>query len=879
MHFCYNYPLNSILLNPRPEVSDMPHVLHPFLKDGVEARAYQIRSLKKALNSSTLMVMPTGFGKTAVQWMVMADFLSRSDGKILLIAPTTGLVEQQHRMATEMIDIDADEVVIYTGDTAPVKRPNLWESARIIMATPQVIRNDASSNRISLRDVCLLIFDEAHHATGNHAYAQVGDIYLEQNKSGYVLAATASPGSTENSILEVLRRLGIDYLDISRRGEFLLEPYTVELNNEVLNLELPAKITELLNPLVNYNNSEIESLQRMGYLAPVKHITTKIINDAQKSVSRAINRRDVRAYDAARRISDLRRMQMLLNLIRSQGINPALSYLDKAEEDGRTGGRGTNRFIANPAVHNFRTECRRIGDIHPKPSVVKNMVIERISQNEQSRIIIFTEYRYSVDSLISILSSIENIRAGKFIGQSTKGKDKGMTQKQQIERLREFREGEINVLVATSVGEEGLDVPAADLVLMYEPVPSAIRSIQRRGRTARQSSGTVKTLVMKGSRDEYVLGSAKRNEEKMYRILDELHKKGRLPTKIPTNNDSLSRFKINENGNIISADEFLSAEIERLSPSEEEQEIIQETTQKTPEVARVAPIIEAKDKRPSNQMGLDSFIVRDSPIENDRNKIIASSNAAEKIVDEALTNISQEVILDHREASSTLAAYLRSMGAIVSFENLLVGDIKLSGGITIERKTARDLLTSIVDGRLFKQCVKLIDSADRPLLLIELGEVGNFVHPNAVLGALAHITIDLGIPTMMTKDTTETAYFVSLIAKDPSRLKSKIKQYCKYADVNLDDVQSKIDAAQSEITAMIRGEDSGDFYLSAWSKKVFSYHCELLSDITGIELSSCVDLMSEHKTIAQVIQLERLELLKYISKSDYENMLKLFIAG
>ena len=879
MHFCINYRLNSILLNPRPEVSDMPNVLHPFLKDGVEARAYQIRSLKKALNSSTLMVMPTGFGKTAVQWMVMADFLSRSDGKILLIAPTTGLVEQQHRMATEMIDIDANEVVIYTGDTAPAKRPNLWGSARIIMATPQVVRNDALSNRISLKDVCLLIFDEAHHATGRHAYAQVGDIYLEQNKSGYVLAATASPGSTENSILEVLRRLGIDYLDISRRGEFLLEPYTVELNNEVLNLELPAKIIELLNPLVNYNNSEIESLQRMGYLAPVKHITTKIINDAQKSVSRAINRRDVRAYDAARRISDLRRMQMLLNLIRSQGINPALSYLDKAEDDGRTGGRGTNRFIANPAVHNFRTECRRIGDIHPKPSVVKDMVIQRISQNEQSRIIIFTEYRYSVDSLISILSSIENIRAGKFIGQSTKGKDKGMTQKQQIERLREFREGEINVLVATSVGEEGLDVPAADLVLMYEPVPSAIRSIQRRGRTARQSSGTVKTLVMKGSRDEYVLGSAKRNEEKMYRILDELHKKGRLPSKIPTNNDSLSRFKINENGNIISADEFLRSEIERLSPNEEEQEIIQEKTQKTPEVTRMPPIIEAKDKRPTNQMGLDSFIVRDSPIENDRNKIIASSNAAEKIVDEALTNICQEVILDHREASSTLAAYLRSMGAIVSFENLLVGDIKLAGGITIERKTARDLLTSIVDGRLFKQCVKLIDSADRPLLLIELGEVGNFVHPNAVLGALAHITIDLGIPTMMTKDTTETAYFISLIAKDPSRLKSKMKDYCKYIDVNLDDIQRKIDAAQSEITAMIQGEDSGDFYLSAWSNKVFNYHCELLSEITGIELSLCVDLMIEHKTIAQVIQLEKLELLKYISTSDYENMLKLFIAG
>ena len=124
-----------------------------------------------------------------------------------------------------------------------------------------------------------------------------------------------------------------------------------------------------------------------------------------------------------------------------------------------------------------------------------------------------------------------------------------------------------------------------------------------------------------------------------------------MPTKIPTNNDSLSSFKINKNGDIIPAEEFLNAEIERLSPSNEEQEIIQETTQNNPEVKRVAPVIEAKDKRPSNQMGLDSFIVRDSPIETDRDKIITSSKAAEKIVDEALTNISQEVILDHREAS------------------------------------------------------------------------------------------------------------------------------------------------------------------------------------------------------------------------------------
>lgn len=137
----------------------MATVVHPFLKDGVQARAYQMKSLKSALTSSTLMVMPTGFGKTAVEWMAMAEALRLKRGKVLLIAPTTGLVDQQRRMATEMLNLDADAIVSYTGEVGPAKRPPLWAKGQVVMATSQVIRNDAVNGIIDLTEVGLLIVD------------------------------------------------------------------------------------------------------------------------------------------------------------------------------------------------------------------------------------------------------------------------------------------------------------------------------------------------------------------------------------------------------------------------------------------------------------------------------------------------------------------------------------------------------------------------------------------------------------------------------------------------------------------------------------------------------------------------------------------------
>ena len=598
-----------MLLNPRLETVDMAVVVHPFLNDGVNARAYQMMALRNALAASTLMVMPTGFGKTAVEWMAMAEALRLNNGKILLIAPTTGLVEQQQRMAREMLNLEPHLIQTYTGDIAPAKRPPVWNDARIVMATSQVIRNDAMNELIDLSEVSLLIVDEAHHGTGKHAYAQVGHLYREAHEHApLVLGATASPGSTEQNIMEVIRTYGFDCLDVSRKEDPMLQPYAVDMSTVPHRLPLPNTLTVLLQPLKDHFEQEAKHLQDLGFLSPTAHISGKMIDEAQFRASQAIQRRDVRGYDAARRIGDLRRTHILLDLIQTQGLKAALSFLDRAEEDGRSGERTTNRFIAKPAVHQFRIAAKDIPELHPKPYHVQQLVENQIKEHPNSKIIVFTEYRDTVENIVGLLNSIENINPDRFIGQSGKGKRKGMTQKQQLEQLRRFRKGEINVLVATSVGEEGLDVPAAELVILYEPVPSAIRAIQRRGRTARQQAGTVHTLIAEGTRDEYVNIAAEKREKRMYRLLQRIRTRGLIPSRPPPTDEVFEFFSIQTEDAVLSVPEFIKQQQKNVLDELEQNKptIVEEVASETPP-ERGPPVIAPAERRHSQQMGLEQF--------------------------------------------------------------------------------------------------------------------------------------------------------------------------------------------------------------------------------------------------------------------------------
>jgi Fanconi anemia group M protein len=176
-------------------------------------------------------------------------------------------------------------------------------------------------------------------------------------------------------------------------------------------------------------------------------------------------------------------------------------------------------IVRSPEFEKLTSLLSTMNMEHPKLSRVMSIVSNQIIAHPNSRTLVFTHYRDTCELVTNKLSKIEGARVAKLIGQAERGSEKGLKQKEQVSVLEKFRRGEYNVVVATSVGEEGLDVASTDLVVFYEPVPSEIRTIQRRGRTGRRRPGRVVILITRGTIDEAYLYSSQKKETAMRRRL------------------------------------------------------------------------------------------------------------------------------------------------------------------------------------------------------------------------------------------------------------------------------------------------------------------------------------------------------------------------
>ncbi len=498
-----------------------------------EPRLYQQTILATAAEKNTLVVLPTGMGKTNIFLMLAAQRLKQyPNSKVLFIGPTKPLIEQYLNVFKEHFEIEENKMAVFTGMVSPEKRAELWKSSIIVFSTPQGLENDIISGRLTLEEVCLLGVDEAHRAVGNYAYVFVAKQFMNLSRFPRIIALTASPGSDMEKIQEVCKNLFIEDIEVRTYEDADVKPYIQDIKIDWAIVELPEIFTEVQRFLALFLKERIEKLKKWGILrrAELKFVTKSDLLQLQAELRGRIahGERDFVVWNSISLLAEVMKVYHALELLETQGINALHKYFEKLVSESRTSKSKAIHSIMSD--YNFRTAMIKAGILyeekveHPKLIELHKIIRHEIDQDNNAKIMIFNQYRDNALNIVEKLNDIENVKAKIFVGQQKKG-ETGLSQKQQKQLLDDFRNGMFNVLVATSIGEEGLDIPKVDLVVFYEPIPSAIRSIQRRGRTGRQEKGRVIILMVKGTRDEAYKWVAHHKEKKMYRNLANIRKK------------------------------------------------------------------------------------------------------------------------------------------------------------------------------------------------------------------------------------------------------------------------------------------------------------------------------------------------------------------
>jgi Fanconi anemia group M protein len=492
---------------------------------GFEPRLYQQTILDTAVKKNTLVVLPTGLGKTNIAVLLAANRLTNyPTSKILVLAPTRPLCDQHVGSMRKHLEIEEDEVQLFTGMIPPAKRAELWKKSKIIVSTPQGLENDLISEKISLKDVSLLVFDEAHRAVGDYSYVFIAKQYHRKAEHPRILGLTASPGSDVEKIKEVCKNLFIDEIELRSFDDPDVQPYVKDIDVEWVKLDFPPEFEQIRNFLRNAFESKLETIKKLGYMyGSISSYSKTALLELQRAMYARMSsgEKDYGVMKSVSLLAEALKLQHALELVETQGLSPLWEYFLKLEEEaGRTKVKAVQNLVKDL---NFRSayirtkEMIAAGKEHPKIHALKKIVIDELEKKKDVKIIIFNQYRDSTNKIKEVMDSL-GVKSSIFVGQ-TKKKDTGMSQKKQKQIIEEFREGGFNCLIATSVAEEGLDIPAVDLVIFYEPVPSAIRTVQRRGRTGRQEKGRVIVLVTKKTRDEANLWASVHKEKRMHSII------------------------------------------------------------------------------------------------------------------------------------------------------------------------------------------------------------------------------------------------------------------------------------------------------------------------------------------------------------------------
>jgi len=508
----------------------MATVEHPRVRPGLlEDRLYQDRIAAAAVAHNTLVVLPTGLGKTAIALRVIAEFLRQAPTEsVLFLAPTRPLVMQHAQSVARTLL--APEPLTLTGAIAPERRAALLRPPQVVAATPQVVGNDLGTGGFPLDTFSLIVFDEAHRAVGEYPYVAIANANRD-GPNARVLAMTASPGGSRRRIREVWANLSIERFEYRSELSPDVAPYIHGIGVQAVPLPVPPEVQHLAILIRAAVQRQVDVLRKLDLVPPgeagrrvLLEVGSRLHHQieaekAQSGTASGILWKAVTAQAAA--------MKGLhaLELIETQGVDSLREYFDRQRPgEGRRWTMSLRAFLGDPDVEEVVRRLASLTVEHPKLAKTVEIVRDELHRNPDARVIVFSQYRDTVDHLVAEVERLHDpaVRPARFVGQASRGDDAGLSQREQNAILTRFRSGERNCLVATSVAEEGLDIPATDLVVFYEPVPDVVRTIQRRGRTGRVRTGRAVVLVAEGTRDVGLYRSAFARERRMHEMLVEV---------------------------------------------------------------------------------------------------------------------------------------------------------------------------------------------------------------------------------------------------------------------------------------------------------------------------------------------------------------------
>ena len=488
--------------------------------NNISPRKYQEKIFETCKKKNCLVVLPTGLGKTLIALMLSIDRIKEFPGKkVICLVPTKPLAEQHFQTFKKHLPELFGDLQLFTWAVNSKKRKEIYQAADIIFSTPQCIANDLKKRLYDLSEVCLLIEDEAHRCVKNYDYNYISEEYQKQSKHSRIIGMTASPGNDLSKIKEICRNLSIEEVELRTRESEDVKDYLQELKFEKIFVEFPKEFQEIRHILNKLINQYIEELRFRKVLFGPSTNTNLIL--LQKKISGTISRGNknynyfLGASDCAQAIK-LLHAQELLETQTLKGFYKYLQNLFNQAEKKKS--KGVIKLVSKPEFNFLFTQTNELlikQQEHPKLKEIISIVEKEISSNPDSKTIIFTQFRETAENLSKKLNELNETNAKIFIGQATTRGKKGLSQKEQKKIIEEFSSGKINVLCATCIAEAGLDIPEVNSVIFYEPISSAIRTIQRSGRTARLKKGKIIMLITKKTKDESFFYIAKTREKKM----------------------------------------------------------------------------------------------------------------------------------------------------------------------------------------------------------------------------------------------------------------------------------------------------------------------------------------------------------------------------